>query len=59
MNLNVLTDVVVAEFPKILLGSGHRRCWGAGGVDHVTVVTQIRISLYIHINSYFPITLEY
>ena len=57
MTLNVLTNVVVAEFPKILLGSGHRRRWGAGGVDHVTVVTQIRISLYIHINSYFPITL--
>ena len=48
MNLNVLTNVVVAEFPKILLGSGHRRCWGAGGVDHVTVITQIiHISLEI------------
>ena len=47
MNLNVLTNVVVTEFPKILLGSGHRRCWGAGGVDHVTKLTQSCISLLI------------
>ena len=46
MNLNVLTNVVVTEFPKILLGSGHRRCWGAGGVDHVTKLTQSCISFF-------------
>ena len=41
MNLNALTNVVIAEFPKVLLGSGHGRRWGAGGVDHVTLVTNV------------------
>ena len=41
MNLNVgLTNVVVAEgVSEVLLGSGHGRSWGAGGVDHVTRVS--------------------
>ena len=40
-----LTNAVVAEWvPEVLLGSGHRRCWGPGCVDHVTLESLSNLS---------------